>query len=709
MAIQENLYDNMFEDRPTGGLSAMQRREGLANIIAEKKNPDTEVITALTKQILGQGLTGKWTGQGRGSAEANARDMAKIMAEIGITDIKQFGKITRPVESYVGTDDSGNPIYETRNEETFGNKLTGQVVPNTYSERQKGDFFGGTFEGKGNTGYGVKFDSQGNPIFYTQGASSNDLANLMADLGPVFQIGMAIATGGLSIPQQIAAQMAVGVLSGQNMGDAIKNAAVSMAMAQIPGTDFMKEGGSFIKDLGLDPALTKTLNSSFQNAAMSGAKALLTGGDISDAVLRGAAAGGINGAINTITSNIDGFKDLSPTQQKLVVNAVTGVVSGKPLDQIIINSAIAAANAEVHNAKNPPSTAGVDKTIIGNFDDTEVTRLEKMGYTKDQIKEYFGRLENLTEVLDEPQETLPVETSPATRSLTSGAQTEEADDFLKSIGINTLDKPSDSGLSNQDILDMINADNGMLITSNRDKAQEHVFDPTYGGTQPLPGINPNELVITGNRDTLGRGMSDDIARNLEDAGGDELIITGNRDKTQEHVFDPTFGGTIPLPNEDPNELVITDDRPVKEPPAETPTTPGSTGGPSPTPKVNAPGTKPTAPALAPAAKPAATAKQPTAQSVVPALLGMPQLGNMFYYGKDFSSQKQELDPSGKLVQQEYDPLSVTQAGAELQLDKIAGSNENDVQALIEQIMASNGGNISPEELAQILGQGDIYG
>jgi len=131
----------------------------------------------LLKQILGQGTT-NWSGVGYGSAEANAADMAKILAGIGITDINQFGRITRPVEQYIGTDDSGNPIYQTQEEQTFGNKLTGQAVPLTYGGRQSGNFFGGTYEGKGNTGYGVYFDEQGNPRFYTQGASSSDIGKL---------------------------------------------------------------------------------------------------------------------------------------------------------------------------------------------------------------------------------------------------------------------------------------------------------------------------------------------------------------------------------------------------------------------------------------------------------------------------------------------------------------------------------------------------
>jgi len=200
----------------------------------------------IKKQILGQGLTGKWSGEGRGSAEANAEDMARILSSIGITDIKQFGKVPvleqavvkqgyngQPVQqdedgnyfivTTTGFDYDGSPIntrqnvdpsklektygvYENvigseNNEttfvpvdqskvvtkdgvpmvktgETFGNKLTGQVVPNTYTERQTGNFFGGTYEGKGNTGYGVQFDSQGNPIFYTQGASSSDMGKI---------------------------------------------------------------------------------------------------------------------------------------------------------------------------------------------------------------------------------------------------------------------------------------------------------------------------------------------------------------------------------------------------------------------------------------------------------------------------------------------------------------------------------------------------
>jgi SWI/SNF-related matrix-associated actin-dependent regulator 1 of chromatin subfamily A len=154
-------------------------------------------VEKITQQILAQGVSSKWKGEGKGSAEANARDMARIIADTGATDINQFGKVTKTVDAAVipqyeqtvtGYDNEGNQIvdqkiigytdqngnaidaslvksefaqvgsgdnttYETvyvapvGKEEVFGNKLTGQEVASTYGERQQGNAFGGTFEG----------------------------------------------------------------------------------------------------------------------------------------------------------------------------------------------------------------------------------------------------------------------------------------------------------------------------------------------------------------------------------------------------------------------------------------------------------------------------------------------------------------------------------------------------------------------------------
>jgi len=167
---------------------------------------NTSVIDKLTNQILATSDPRTWSGQGFGSAQANAADMAKIIAATGATDISQFGKIQVPTDvpvipkyqytdqgaqvvgytdqngkvvdpSKVTQDENGSFVAPIGTTTAFGNKTTGQAVGSTYGERQTGNAFGGTFAGKGNTGYRVNYDAQGNPQFYTTGASSSDLGN----------------------------------------------------------------------------------------------------------------------------------------------------------------------------------------------------------------------------------------------------------------------------------------------------------------------------------------------------------------------------------------------------------------------------------------------------------------------------------------------------------------------------------------------------
>ena len=242
-------------------------------------------IDDLIKQIQSRSNTSQWSG-GYG-ADAATKDMARILSSIGITNIKDFGKVDKyepvqqigmtlngqPVQGsgsqlyvmeavdtgdgtdYVrrdlspeqaaqvkptygvvtGTDEYNQPTYRTVEAtnvgvkdgqlvgvtgQTFGNKLTGQEVPNTYTTRQTGDFFGGTYEGKGNTGYGVQFDAQGLPVFYTQGASSKDEA--LVDLAPMIQLAlMATGAGGLlgnALLGSGASQVAAGALGGALLG-----------------------------------------------------------------------------------------------------------------------------------------------------------------------------------------------------------------------------------------------------------------------------------------------------------------------------------------------------------------------------------------------------------------------------------------------------------------------------------------------------------
>lgn len=243
------------------------------------------VIDDLIKQIQAQGTIGQWSG---GYApDAATKDMARILAGIGITDINQFGKIpkyqTQSVYNgqQVGFDEDGRPFVsvpsgavddygspEMRREfvdpsqvkevkveagTAYGNKLTGQVVPNTYSERQTGNAWGGTFEGKGNTGYRVDFTPDGKPVFYTTGASSSDAGNWM----PIVQLALA-ATG-----------------AGGLLGNALLGAGANQVAASALG-----------------------------GALLGGGASALTGQDILKGALMGGAGGALSGYLNPATGQI---------------------------------------------------------------------------------------------------------------------------------------------------------------------------------------------------------------------------------------------------------------------------------------------------------------------------------------------------------------------------------------------------------------------
>jgi hypothetical protein len=281
---------------------------------------------------------------------------------VGYTDAN--GKAVDP--SLVTYDENVGYMAPVGTKEVFGNKETGVPLEAHY-DRAGGNVFSGTFAGKGSTNYGVQFKEDGTPVFYTQyGGSTNTLNQIMSDLGPLGQIAFAVATGGLSIPQQIAAQAALSLASGADLKDIVKNIAVSTVLQGIPKSDIITSGTNYLNQIDTSGVLGKA----FASAASSGTKAVLTGQDVGDAILSGAVGGGTAGAIDFMTSSIDGFSDLSKSQQNMVRNAISGVVSGQPLDQVLINTAIQAGTDAVRSAAtdNSAQAAFVDAKRTGASD-----------------------------------------------------------------------------------------------------------------------------------------------------------------------------------------------------------------------------------------------------------------------------------------------------------------------------------------------------
>ena len=323
LAYWQSTFGNSVD--PAEQASFMKAAQGeLANRTVEEQaalapnltttSSTPSVVAKLTDQILSQGTTDQWSGQGFGSAQANAADMAKILAQTGVTDINQFGQITKQVPvTYTDENGTSYDTGQTQTVTTYGNKVTGQEVPNTYSERQTGNAFGGTFAGKGNTGYRVEFAPNGTPVFYTTGASSSDAANWM----PIVQLALA-ATG------------AGGLLGGSLLG----------------------AGASQIASNALG------------NAILGGVTTGIAGGDPLKGALLGGAGGALSGYLQGGTLDATGITERQFAIADATQLAEQGLSSSQIRDALISGGYNDAIIDRALNAISPTTPAAVSNPIV---------------------------------------------------------------------------------------------------------------------------------------------------------------------------------------------------------------------------------------------------------------------------------------------------------------------------------------------------------
>ena len=122
-----------------------------------------------------------------------------------------------------------------------------------------------------------------------------------------------------------------------------------------------------------------------------------------------------------------------------------------------------------------------------------------------------------------------------------------------------------------------------------------------------------------------------------------------------------------------------------------------------------PTAKPTTSVVQPTTTVNPTVASPTTGLTMPqavaaaAAFGVPQLANMFYYGKDFETKKQHLNKKGELEEEEYKPLSVQKPGAEPeQVAEKQKVSENDVSGLLEHILGNGSNSASLDEILNIV-------
>ena len=221
--------------RPGSSLSQILNSASNYGINADQVNAAYQNM--LANQILASSDPTKWTGEGFGSAQANADDMAKVLGRAGITDISQLGvkTVNVPGTSYWSGSDNGDYVTSPdTTQQVYYNKDTGQAITPGY-DRAGGNIFSGTFAGSGSTGYGVQYDAQGNPHFYTQyGGSTSDIGTiapilsiaamaLAPELMPM--LGQATGLSGAALSGAYGAASGAGI-AGLTGGDVLKGAAL---------------------------------------------------------------------------------------------------------------------------------------------------------------------------------------------------------------------------------------------------------------------------------------------------------------------------------------------------------------------------------------------------------------------------------------------------------------------------------------------------
>lgn len=211
---QEEIDSWNFGD--TVDARELDRFLGAARNEAVNTMPTTGAVGKIASEILAQGTTDKWGGEGFGSATKNAYDMGVMLAGQGLTSINDFGQRTTA---------DGN--------KEFFNKATGEAIKPYYDKaaRVGPDVWGGTFAGKDSTAYGVQFDANGKPLFYSQyGGDSSDVPGWVQ---PALSLAAAYFAPGLgnALLGAGASQVAAGALGGGLLGG---------GLAALTGQDVLK-------------------------------------------------------------------------------------------------------------------------------------------------------------------------------------------------------------------------------------------------------------------------------------------------------------------------------------------------------------------------------------------------------------------------------------------------------------------------------------
>jgi len=251
---------------------------------------------------------------------------------------------------------------------------------------QSGNAFGGTFQGKGNTGYRVEFDAQGKPLFYTTGASSSDVPSWVV---PALAIGGAIyGLGGFE-----------GLLGGAGAAETAALTAGDLAIGGgAYGAGAYGAGAAGAAGLG-------SLTAGFSPAQIAASDALLSGtgllGGAAGATGAGLEFAGSGGAFDLANAGIAGGTSGFTAAELAAIGAGTYPVIGAGTSGLLTTGAATGAATGATTGATTAATTGAltGATTAANvattaattgLTTTQVADLVKTGLTTAQIANLFS-------------------------------------------------------------------------------------------------------------------------------------------------------------------------------------------------------------------------------------------------------------------------------------------------------------------------------
>lgn len=286
---------------------------------------------------------------------------------------------------------------------------------------------------------------------------------------------------------------------------------------------------------------------------------------------------------------------------------------------------------------------------------------------------------------------------------------DELANLLKYKGINNASQFINSGLTTQDILDLVK------LSTPTTTGNKNLNVKTTGGTSTAT-TTPTTTVGGLTTATTTPNVSTTPTSTTTPTGIPELVVTTTKETPELVITDtrpttsvtPTVTTTVtPTPTTSVTPTVtVTPTSTTTVTPTATPT---ATATPTPTVTQTVTPTVTVSPTPTTTVKPTVKSTvsgytMPQAESIA-AAFGIPALANVFYYGKDFGSKKQKLTKEGELQEEEYKPLSVTAPGAVGELVEEQKNKENNANDALDLILGKSGDSMSVDDLLDIVKKG----